>query len=196
MLTSKHLTTCGRCTLRILFIFILFQIGIPLKRRDSLFNFGRYFYNDMMTKLQRFLGTEIDNSALILFRMFYGFLIFAESTGAILTGWVDQTFIKPQFTFSFIGFEWLQPLPAAGMYAWFVLMAMVGICIMLGFYYKVFSLLYFFLWSGIYFMQKTHYNNHHYLMVFLSFIMFLYLSAYLHWVFYSSGGFGLYRCLT
>jgi hypothetical protein len=55
--------------------------------------------------------TSIDNTPLILFRIFFGFLIACESFGAIATGWVKSVLIDPQFTFSFIGMEWLQPLP-------------------------------------------------------------------------------------
>lgn len=124
-----------------------------------------------MRGIRNFLGTRVDNSSLILFRIFFGFLIFAESIGAILTGWVAETFIEPQFTFSFIGFEWLQPLPAAGMYAWFCVMAVLGLAIMLGYRYRVSMALYFVLWFFVYFMQKSHYNNHHFLMVLLSFVM-------------------------
>lgn len=33
---------------------------------------------------------NIDNSPLILFRILFGFLVAAESFGAILTGWVKE----------------------------------------------------------------------------------------------------------
>ena len=68
--------------------------------------------------IERFLFRHIDNSALIVFRIAFGLLIFLEAVGAILTGWVKRTMIDPQFTFSFIGFEWLQPLPGYWMYAY------------------------------------------------------------------------------
>ena len=48
--------------------------------------------------------------------MAFGLLIAVESFGALLTGWVKRAFIDPEFTFTFIGFEWLQPLPGNGMY--------------------------------------------------------------------------------
>ena len=61
--------------------------------------------------INTWLFTRIDNSALIIFRVFFGFLIAAEAIGAIFTGWVKRTLIEPQFTFNFIGFDFLQPLP-------------------------------------------------------------------------------------
>ena len=49
-----------------------------------------------------------NNSPLIVFRIFLGFLLAAESFGALLTGWVNRLFVVTKFTFNHIGFDWLQ----------------------------------------------------------------------------------------
>ena len=113
----------------------------------------------------------IDNSPLIVFRIFFGFLVACESFGAILTGWVKRVLIDPEFTFSFIGFEWLQPLPGFGMYFYFALMGFFGLAIMLGYRYRIAIIAYTLLWAGAYFMQKSSYNNHYYLLLLISFLM-------------------------
>ncbi len=123
--------------------------------------------------LNNFLFKKIDNSALIVFRVFFGLLIFLESVGAIFTGWVKRTLVDPQFTFSFIGLEWLQPLPGNGMYFYFAIMAVFGFLIMLGYKYRWSMLVFAILWAGVYFMQKASYNNHYYLLMILSFVMVL-----------------------
>ena len=92
----------------------------------------------------------------------------AESFGAIATGWVKKTLIDPQFTFSFFGFEWLQPLPGNGMYFYFIFMGIVSLMVMLGYRYKFNILALAVLWSGAYFMQKTSYNNHYYLVMLMT----------------------------
>ncbi|MFD2908371.1 HTTM domain-containing protein [Flavobacterium ardleyense] len=114
---------------------------------------------------------SIDNAPLIVFRIFFGFLIACESFGAIITGWVKNVLITPEFTFSFIGLEWLQPLPGYGMYFYFVLMGILGLFIMLGYRYKFAIISYTILWAGVYFMQKSSYNNHYYLLLIISFFM-------------------------
>ena len=81
---------------------------------------------------------------------------------------MDQTLIEPEFTFTFIGFEWLQPLPGDGMYYYYALMAVAGLMIMFGLWYRMSATLFFLLWTGTYLMQKTSYNNHYYLLVLLS----------------------------
>ena len=103
--------------------------------------------------------------------MFFGFLVACESFGAILTGWVKRVLIDPQVTFSFIGFEWLKPLPGFGMYFYFIAMGVFGLAIMLGYRYRIAIISYTILWAGVYFMQKTAYNNHYYLLLLISFLM-------------------------
>ena len=123
--------------------------------------------------LKRFLFRHIDNSALIVFRVLFGFLIAAEAFGAILTGWVRLTFIDPDFTFTFIGFEWLQPLPGTWMYVYYMVMGVFGLGVMFGYKYRFSVLAYTLMWSATYFMQKASYNNHYYLLILLCLIMSL-----------------------
>ncbi|WP_055436020.1 HTTM domain-containing protein [Lacinutrix algicola] len=123
--------------------------------------------------LNKFLFKQIDNSALIVFRIIFGLLCFLESVGAIFTGWITRTLVEPKFTFTFLGFEWLQPLPGDWMYVYYVVMGSFGLLIMLGYKYRVSTFLFFIMWSSVYFMQKTSYNNHYYLLVLLSAFMVL-----------------------
>lgn len=119
----------------------------------------------------KFLFKAIDNSPLVVFRIFFGFLVACESFGAILTGWVKRILIDPEVTFSFIGFEWLKPLPGFGMYFYFIAMGVFGLAIMLGYRYRIAIISYTILWAGVYFMQKTAYNNHYYLLLLISFLL-------------------------
>lgn len=119
----------------------------------------------------RFLFRRIDNSPLIAFRVFFGILISLECFGAIATGWVRRTLVEPDFTFSFIGFEWLQPLPGAGMYIYFALMGTLGLFIAAGYKYRYSMIGFTILWTAVYLMQKTSYNNHYYLLIIISFFM-------------------------
>ncbi|WP_271784886.1 HTTM domain-containing protein [Aquimarina algiphila] len=121
--------------------------------------------------INRWLFTHIDNSALIIFRVFFGFLIAAEAIGAIFTGWIKRTMIDPEFTFNFIGLDFLQPLPGNGMYFYFAVMGILGLLVMIGFRYRWSMIAYTIMWAGVYFMQKSSYNNHYYLLLLLCIIM-------------------------
>ncbi|WP_430908240.1 HTTM domain-containing protein [Maribacter sp. 2-571] len=118
--------------------------------------------------IRRLLFGRIDNSPLIIFRVFFGILCALECYGAIVTGWVRRTLVEPEFTFNFIGFEWLQPLPGVGMYVYFAIMGTLGVGIALGYRYRFCAIAFTLLWTGAYLMQKTSYNNHYYLLVLIS----------------------------
>jgi len=121
--------------------------------------------------LNRLLFKQIDNSALIVFRIIFGLLCLLESIGAIFTGWVSRNFIEPKFTFTFIGFEWLQPLPGYWMFVYYVIMGVFGLFIMLGYKYRFSIISFALMWTATYLMQKASYNNHYYFLILLSVIM-------------------------
>ena len=123
--------------------------------------------------LNKFLFKQVDNTSLVIFRVFFGLLIGLEGFGAILTGWVKRTFIDPDFTFTFIGFEWLQPLPGYGMYFYFAIMGICGFLVMLGYKYRWSMGAFTILWTCAYLMQKTSYNNHYYLLILLCVFMWI-----------------------
>ena len=123
--------------------------------------------------MNKFLFKHIDNSGLIVFRIVFGLLCFLESAGAIFTGWIKRTLIQPDFTFSFIGFEWLQPLPGNWMYVYYAIMGVFGILIMLGYKYRFSMFMFATMWTATYLMQKSSYNNHYYLLFILSYLMVL-----------------------
>lgn len=119
------------------------------------------------------LHRQVDNSPLVLFRMIFGLLIFLEAWGAIATGWVYRAFIEPDYNFPFIDFSFLEPLPGNGMYFYYIIMGLAGMMVMFGFYYRWGIGIYTIMWAGVYFMQKTNYNNHYYLLTLLCALMWL-----------------------
>jgi hypothetical protein len=97
---------------------------------------------------------QIDNTGLVLFRIAFGLLISIEAFGAIATGWVRRTVVEPDFTFNFIGFEFLQPLVGDTMYLYFVIMGLFGLMVMFGYKYRFSMIAYALMWSAVYLLQK------------------------------------------
>lgn len=118
----------------------------------------------------------IDNSPLIVFRILFGLLIFAESLVALTTGWVKKNLVDTIVNLPHIGMDFLVPLPGNGMYYYYILMGLTGILIAIGYKYRFSVGLFTILWAGVYFMQKASYNNHYYLLLLVSIIM-LFLPA-------------------
>lgn len=113
----------------------------------------------------------IDNSALIAFRIIFGFLICVHCTGSFLSGALNETYIRPEYFFSFIGFEFLKPLPGAGMYFYFGIMTVLGLMIMFAAWYRFAIIAFSLMWAMLYLMQKADYNNHHYLILLVAVMM-------------------------
>ena len=121
--------------------------------------------------MHNFLFKHIDNSGLIVFRIVFGMLCALEAIGAVFTGWIRRTLVEPDFTFSFIGFEWLQPLPGHWMYVYYLVMGIFGLFIMVGYKYRFSMFMFATMWTATYLMQKSSYNNHYYLLFILSYLM-------------------------
>lgn len=122
--------------------------------------------------LRDYLFKPIDNTPIVLWRIVFGIVMFLETWGAIAVAWVKQVYIDPPlFTFNFIGFEFLQPLPGYGMYIWFGLLGLFSLGVLFGYRYRLSIALLTIGWLGVYFMHKTSYNNHHYLMTLFCLMM-------------------------
>lgn len=125
----------------------------------------------MQATLNRWFFKQIDNSALVAFRIIFGLLLACEAFGSIATGMVRRQFIEPKFTFTFIGFEFLEPLPGNWMYVLYCIMGVAGLMVMVGFKYRVAITFYAITWTYVYLLQKSSYNNHCYLLMLLNYIM-------------------------
>ncbi|WP_162053704.1 HTTM domain-containing protein [Pontibacter pamirensis] len=110
---------------------------------------------------------------LVYFRILFGLLMFCEGIGAVLINWVQEHYVEPTYHIGYIGLEWIKPLPGYGMVYVYLLMALLGFLIMLGWRYKVTSFLFFLLFGYSFFSEKTHYLNHHYLIFLMSGLMVL-----------------------
>lgn len=109
----------------------------------------------------------IDNSPLIIFRIVLGLVIAADAFGGMATGWTYRAFIEPDFTFNFMGFDFLQYFVGKPMYVLYTLFGICGLLITFGIKYRASAFSAAILWSMIYFAQKTNYNNHYYLLMLL-----------------------------
>jgi len=120
-----------------------------------------------------FFYKRTDNAPLIIFRILLGLLMAWHCISHIFDKTVYRLYVRPKVTFTFIGMEWLQPLPGNGMYIYHWVMGALAICVIFGLWYRYTMGIFTVMWAGLYFMQKTVYNNHHYLLLLLFIIMLL-----------------------
>lgn len=117
------------------------------------------------------LFKSVDNAPLILFRIFFGIVFVCESFGAIATGWVSRNLVEPKTNFTFIGFEFLLNLMGNYMYVHFAIMGIFALGVTFGYKYRFSIIAMTIMWASVYFMQKTSYNNHYYLMMLIGLMM-------------------------
>jgi len=114
---------------------------------------------------------EVSNAPLIIFRILFGALMLFGVIRFLSKGWVEQLYIEPEYHFTYLGFDWVQPLEGNLMYVPFVLMIISAISIMLGLFYRWGAVIFFICFTYIELIDKSYYLNHYYFVSLISFLM-------------------------
>lgn len=83
-------------------------------------------------------------------------------------GWVDTVFLAPAFHFSYPGFDWVRPLPAGLLHALVAGLAICGLGIAAGFFYRVCAGLFFLGFAYLELIERANYLNHYWLVTLLA----------------------------
>ena len=89
----------------------------------------------------------------------------------MINGWVEQLYIQPTHYFTYLGFDWVQPLEGNLMYIPFILMIVAAISIMLGLFYRWGTVIFFICFTYVELLDKSNYLNHYYFVSLMSFLM-------------------------
>jgi hypothetical protein len=117
------------------------------------------------------MSEQIPAHSLAFFRVAFGLVMFYGVSRTIARGWVDTLFVKPQFFFTYYNFEFVKPLPEAGMYAVFALMVICAALVIIGYHYRIAIVSFFLLFSYVELIDKTNYLNHYFLVTLVTFLM-------------------------
>ena len=126
----------------------------------------------VINRLQNYFNPNRNTSIapLVIFRILFGTMMFFGISRFIAKGWVTELYIKPEFYFGYLGFEWVKPLPGSWMFLPFILLLIGSLGIILGVFYRWCSVLFFISFTYVELLDKTNYLNHYY---FISLIAFL-----------------------
>ncbi len=124
-----------------------------------------------ITRWRDYLLADVDGAALGVFRILFGLIMFWEVTRYVRFGWIARYYIDPAYNFSYLPF--IQPLPAAGMYAHFAALGILSLLIALGIWYRAAAWLFFVGFTYVFLLDKAQYLNHFYLISLISFLMAL-----------------------
>jgi len=108
---------------------------------------------------------------LITFRMAFGLSMLFSTLRYMWLGWVDTQLVDPVLHFSYYGFDWVQPLSRWGMYTVFGIMALACVAIVLGWFYRIFAVVFFLCFTYVELIDITYYLNHYYFVSIVAFLM-------------------------
>ncbi len=85
----------------------------------------------------------------------------------IANGWIERFFETPTLFFHYDGFAWVEVLPTWAMHGLFWLMAILGLCVAAGLFYRPAMILLGVAFTYVELIDVTNYLNHYYLVTLL-----------------------------
>lgn len=117
------------------------------------------------------LVQPVNSGPLVVLRVAFGLLMFASMVRFMARGWVTELYVLPQFHFTFWGFGWIRPLPEAGMWLVFILLAGLGLTIAAGWLTRFSLVSFLLLFTYVELIDKAYYLNHYYFVSLLTFLL-------------------------
>ena len=110
----------------------------------------------------RWWTAPVGIAPLVTLRVVIGAMLAFSTARFMALGWVDDHYIQPVFHFTYAGFEWVRPLPPAGLYAVHILLLLSSLAVVFGYRYRMAALLQFLLFTYTELLDLTYYLNHYY----------------------------------
>ena len=123
------------------------------------------------TDRRRGLFSRVDIASLVFFRIAIGAIVLCEVTRYFVHGWIARYYIDPSFHFTYYGFGWVRPWPAAWMYVHFALLGAAAVAVIAGYYYRIAAVVMWALFTYVFLLDQARYLNHFYLLSLFTFLL-------------------------
>lgn len=110
------------------------------------------------------LERPLPSEALVAFRVILGSLLTIGAVRFLLNGWVERFFVEPRVFLHYWGFGWVRAWNATGMHLHFALLALLGLCVAGGVFYRFTAPLAFLAFTYVELIDVSGYLNHYYLL--------------------------------
>ncbi len=131
----------------------------------------------MLDKIRKqfsyFFNKPTHIASLAVLRIAFGSIMLVSTVRFILKGWVTAFYIKPQFHFTFYGFDWVKAPGVIGIWVLFTLLALSAILIIIGLSYRLAITAFFLCFTYVELIDKTTYLNHYYFVSVIAFLLML-----------------------
>lgn len=88
-------------------------------------------------------------------------------------GWIESCYTNPTFHFTYQFFDWVKPFDVTMMYVLVTLCGLSALCIGLGLFYRITTVIFFFLFTYLELIEKSWYLNHYYFVSLVAFLLIL-----------------------
>ncbi len=123
---------------------------------------------------KRYLYSSTHIFPLAVYRTAFGFLMCFSLIRFIANGWVETCYLEPEFHFTYQYFDWIQPFDSAiAMYGIISVCALAALCIGLGLFYRMATVVFFFSFTYLELIEKSWYLNHYYFVSIIAFLLCL-----------------------
>jgi len=126
--------------------------------------------------------TPVDAASLAVFRIIFGAIGTWEVGRYFHHGWIVRYWEEPEFHFHYVGFGWVEPLPAPGMQVLWAVLGVAAFAIAIGAYYRVAAVVFAIGFGYSFLLETAMYLNHFYFLELLAILM-VFVPAHRVWSF-------------
>jgi hypothetical protein len=120
---------------------------------------------------QTFLAAPVDAAALGIFRIVFGAMVAIDGCRFLAHGWVDEYFIAPRYHFTYLYLDFIRPWPGRGMVVHFAVLIAAAALVSAGLWTRAASVVLFFAYAYVLFLEQSIFMNHYYLIMLLAFLL-------------------------
>ncbi len=120
-------------------------------------------YRQVLSVLEK----PCDGSSIAVVRIGLGLLLAYEAMTYLRRGLASAFWIEPEFHFTYLGFQWVGPLPSQIMYLSCGLMGIAALGFAFGIAYRLCACALLLLFSYLFLVEEARYLNHHYAAILL-----------------------------
>jgi vitamin K-dependent gamma-carboxylase-like protein len=117
------------------------------------------------------LFEPVDIASIVVFRIAFGAIMVWEVYRYFSHGWIERYWVEPSFHFTYYGFGWVEPLPGSWMKMLFAALGVLAACIMVGYLYRVATVLFFLGFTYTFLLEQARYLNHFYFVCLIAFLL-------------------------
>jgi vitamin K-dependent gamma-carboxylase len=128
------------------------------------------------------LEAPVSIQSLAAFRIVFGALLVWDTWRFVAADRIWRYYVAPEFTFTYPGFGWVQPLPEPWIHVAWAMVGVTAFLVMVGLFYRVAIVAFTVLFTYFFLLDKAQYLNHFY-MVILFAVLLCVLPAHRAWSF-------------